>query len=72
MHVAYSSSGLYKLDRTSMRTHSAMNPVFEAFGAEGVKGIKRFLCISKENQNDECENGQCVDHYNHLALLNCA
>jgi hypothetical protein len=49
-----------------------MNPVFEAFGAEGVKGIKRFLCISKENQNDECENGQCVDHYNHLALLNCA
>jgi hypothetical protein len=43
----------------------------ETFGAEGVSDIKRFLGISKENQNEECENGQWANHYNHLASLNC-
>jgi hypothetical protein len=46
----------------------------KAFGTAGLKDIKRFLGISKENNGievDRDQNGEWFDHYNHLASLNC-
>ena len=46
----------------------------KAFGTAGLKDIKRFLGISKENNGievDRDQNGEWFDHYNHLASINC-